>query len=88
MDKTSQAIQYMQKQKFEEAAKLFNETIEDNPKDPIGYVNFGNLLMHMEDNDHAQQFFRKQLHWIVRRRQLTMVLVMFYTKKSNLMRLR
>ena len=33
MDKNTQGIMYMQEGKFEEAASLFNEVIEENPND-------------------------------------------------------
>ena len=44
MDKNLQGIQYMKEGKWEEAVKVFNETIEESPEDPIAYINFGNLL--------------------------------------------
>lgn len=59
MDKNRQAIAYMKEQQYEEAAKLFNEIIEENPKDPIGYINFGNLLLHMNDFERAERFFNR-----------------------------
>lgn len=56
-----QAIEYMKQQKFEEAATLFNEIIEGNPDNPLGYVNFGNLLLHVNDLEKAKLFFEKAL---------------------------
>src|SRR5699024_373276 len=61
MDKNKQAIQYMKEQKYEQAAVLFNELIEENPKDPIGFINFGNLLLHMNDDERAERFFKRAL---------------------------
>jgi tetratricopeptide (TPR) repeat protein len=61
MDKNKQAIQYMKEQKYEKAAVLFNELIEENPKDPIGFINFGNLLLHMNDDERAERFFKRAL---------------------------
>lgn len=56
MDKNAQAIQYMKEQNFEEAAKLFNEVIEKHPNDAVGYINFANLLMQVNENDRALLF--------------------------------
>ena len=36
MDKNQQGIQYMQEGNYEEAAKIFNEAIEENPSEPVG----------------------------------------------------
>lgn len=51
----------MKERKFEEAAKLFNEVIEQNPKDAVGYINFANLLMQVNENDRALRFWKKRL---------------------------
>lgn len=61
MDKNRQAIEYMREQKYEEAAVLFNEIIEENPEDPVGYINFGNLLLHINDYERAERFFNRAL---------------------------
>lgn len=61
VDKTEQAIEWMKQQKYEQAAKLFNEIIEQHPEDPLGYINFGNLLMHVNDLDRAMSFFNKAI---------------------------
>jgi len=55
------AIELMQQRKFEEAAQLFNDHIEAHPKDPVGYVNFGNLLMHTGDYDRAVVFYERAI---------------------------
>ena len=44
LNKQKQAIELMREKKYEEAAKLFIEIIEENPEDPIGYINFGNCI--------------------------------------------
>ncbi len=51
----------MRQRKFEEAAEIFNASIEENPKEPVGYVNFGNLLMHMKDYERAVRFYEKAI---------------------------
>ncbi|WP_042223369.1 tetratricopeptide repeat protein [Oceanobacillus manasiensis] len=61
MDKNKQAIAHMQENKFEEAAALFTEVIEEKPNDPVGYINFGNLLLHVNDQERAQRFFEKAI---------------------------
>ena len=61
MDKTEQAIEWMKQQKYEQAAELFNKIIEQHPKDPLGYINFGNLLLHINDLDRAMSFFNKAI---------------------------
>lgn len=62
MDKNTQGIAYMQEQKYEEAAKLFNDVIEENPIDPLGYINFGNLLLHLKEYERAKRFLIKHLN--------------------------
>ena len=61
MDKNQLAIQYMEQGKMEEAAKIFGEMIEENPKDPIGYINFGNVLASMNDTERAIKFFERAI---------------------------
>lgn len=61
MDKNKLAIEAMKNRNFEEAAKLFNEIIEENPEDPIGYINFGNLLVEINENERAERFFSKAI---------------------------
>ncbi|MFD1609838.1 tetratricopeptide repeat protein [Oceanobacillus luteolus] len=61
MEKNREAIRMMQEKKYEEAAKLFNEIIEENPSDPLGYINFGNLLVELQENERAERFFLKAI---------------------------
>ena len=37
------------------------EIIEESPEDPISYINFGNLLATLDDNERALQFFQKAI---------------------------
>ncbi|WP_099158614.1 tetratricopeptide repeat protein [Virgibacillus ndiopensis] len=61
MDKNTQAIEYMREQKYEESARLFTEVIEENPDDPVGYINFGNLLIHIHELTRAENFFQRAI---------------------------
>lgn len=61
MDNNQLAIKYIQEQNFEKATELLNEAITNNPTDPLGYVNFGNLLLHMNDKVRAERFFNKAI---------------------------
>lgn len=51
----------MRQRKFDEAADIFNQSIEENPKEPVGYVNFGNLLMHMQEYERAVLFYERAI---------------------------
>lgn len=61
MDKNKIGIQMMQEGKWEEAAKAFVEAIEENPTDAVGYINFGNLLSAVGDDEKALKFFEKAI---------------------------
>lgn len=61
MDMNQEAIHYIEEQNFEKAAELLNQAITEHPSDPLAYINFGNLLLHMNDNKRAANFFNKAL---------------------------
>lgn len=61
MDKNQQAIAYMKENKFEEAVKLLSEMIDDNPKDPIGYINLSNLFIEMNQYDEANILLKRAI---------------------------
>lgn len=61
MDNNQTGIQMMQEGKWEEAAKVFMEEIEANPKDPVAYINFGNVLSAVGDPEKALKFFEKAI---------------------------
>lgn len=61
MDYNEIGIKAFQEKRYEDAAKAFNDAIENNPNDAIGYVNFGNLLAVMNDIERAERFFQKAI---------------------------
>lgn len=61
MNHNEEGIKAMQEKRFEDAAKAFNEAIEANPEEAIGYINFGNLLASMDDTERAERFFQKAI---------------------------
>ena len=54
-------IQAIQEEDYEKAVELFTKAMEENPEDSIGYINFGNLLASMNENDRAERFFQKAI---------------------------
>ncbi|MEI3605796.1 tetratricopeptide repeat protein [Pseudogracilibacillus sp. SE30717A] len=61
MTKQEIAIQFIKDKQYEEAAKLLVELIEDQPEDPINYINFGNLLEITNQIEEAERFFLKAI---------------------------
>lgn len=61
IDYNEMGIRAFQNKNYEEAAQAFNDAIEQNPEDPVGYVNFGNLLAAMNDVERAERFFQKAI---------------------------
>lgn len=54
-------IQAIQEENYEKAVELFTKAIEENPNEAIGYINFGNLLSSMNEDERAEKFFQKAL---------------------------
>lgn len=61
MDYNELGIQAIQEENFEKAAEWFTKAIEENPNEVIGYINFGNLLASMNENERAERFFQKAI---------------------------
>lgn len=61
MDLNKQAIEHIKQDELEKAAELFTQFIEKHPEDPVGYINFGNLLLHMKDTVRAKNFFKRAI---------------------------
>ncbi|WP_144511169.1 lipopolysaccharide assembly protein LapB [Bacillus sp. FJAT-22090] len=54
-------IQAIQEENYEKAVELFTKAIEESPEEAIGYINFGNLLASMNENERAERFFQKAI---------------------------
>ena len=54
-------IKAFQEKRYEDAAQAFNDAIEQNPEEAVGYVNFGNLLSALGDTERAERFFQKAI---------------------------
>src|SRR5690554_1163259 len=61
MSYIKEGIKALQEKRYEDSVKAFTNAIEENPNDPIGYVNFGNVLAAMNDVERAERFFQKAL---------------------------
>ena len=61
MNYNEEGIKALQEKRYEDAVKAFTEAIEQNPEDPIGYINFGNVLAAMNDIERAERFFQKAI---------------------------
>lgn len=56
-----QGIKYMQDENYEMAVKAFNDAIEAEPDNPVGYINFGHVLAHLNEDMRAKDFYEKAL---------------------------
>ncbi|MGX9135369.1 tetratricopeptide repeat protein [Rummeliibacillus sp. JY-2-4R] len=61
MNFNDEGVKAIQEKRFEDAAKAFTQAIEESPDDPVGYINFGNLLASMDDIERAERFFQKAI---------------------------
>ncbi|MFZ0578088.1 MAG: tetratricopeptide repeat protein [Psychrobacillus psychrotolerans] len=61
MDYNELGIQAIQEENYEKAVELFTKAIEENPNEAIGYINFGNLLSSMNEDERAEKFFQKAI---------------------------
>lgn len=61
IDYNETGIKAFQEKRYEDAAQAFTQAIEENPKDAVGYINFGNLLAAMGDVERAERFFQKAI---------------------------
>ena len=70
MDKNQQGIEFMQQGKYEEAAKVFNEAIEENPNEPVAYINFGNVLLLLVKRIKPSSFIKRRSSWMKMQQRL------------------
>lgn len=61
LDKNQTGIEFMKEGKWEEAAKAFAEAIDEQPSDPVAYINFGNVLTAVGDTERAMNFYDKAI---------------------------
>jgi tetratricopeptide (TPR) repeat protein len=61
VDKNKQALQKLQENKIEEASQLFIAHTEEQPDDPVGYINVGNMLGQLGQIKEAERFFLKAI---------------------------
>lgn len=58
---SSEAGKLFQQGKYEEAAKLYHEAIDNNPEEPIFYYNLGISYMRMKKPEEAIEVFKKMI---------------------------
>lgn len=56
-----QGLKLMNERRYEEAARAFDQAIERDPVNPVGYTNFGNLLIAVQQPERSLAFFEKAL---------------------------
>lgn len=61
IDFNEQGIIAFKEKRYEDAAQAFNDAVEAQSDNPVGYVNFGNLLAAMSDTERAERFFQKAI---------------------------
>src|SRR5690625_6148939 len=54
---------FRSEKEYDKAIEILNDMIEQHPKEPIGYINFGNLLLQMKEYDRAQNFFKRAIKY-------------------------
>ncbi|AQQ52931.1 tetratricopeptide repeat protein [Planococcus lenghuensis] len=61
MDYNETGIRALQDGRYEEAVAAFTKAIEQEPDNPLGYINFGHVLAATGDTERAERFFQKAL---------------------------
>lgn len=61
MTKLERAIKCVSERDYEAAAQLFVEYIDEEPTDPVGYINFANLLAVTNQLEEAERVFLKAI---------------------------
>lgn len=61
MSKLEKAIEQVNNRDYEAAAELFVKYIDEQPEDPIGYINFANLLVMTNQLQEAERCFLRAI---------------------------
>jgi tetratricopeptide (TPR) repeat protein len=61
MNELELGIAAIQNKDYEQAVVHFNNAIDEEPNNPVGYINFGNLLARINDTERAERFFQKAI---------------------------
>lgn len=61
VDKQKEALRLMEENNYEQAAKLLIESIDEQPDDPIRYINLASLLVQMKQYEEAERFLLKAI---------------------------
>lgn len=61
IDYNEQGILAFKEKRYEDAAQAFTQAIETDAENPVGYINFGNLLATLNDIERAERFFQKAI---------------------------
>lgn len=61
MNELELGIAAIQNKDYEQAVVHFSKVIEEEPNNPLGFINFGNLLARTNDTERAERFFQKAI---------------------------
>src|SRR5688572_21325022 len=61
MDEHAKGVRLLQEGRYDDAAKQFEEAIEENPDDPMPYLHFGDLLAATGDAENALNIYKQAL---------------------------
>jgi len=61
MDTNERGIKALQDGNYEIAVEAFMKSVEDEPDNPIGYINLGNVFASLGDSEKAEPFFQKAI---------------------------
>src|SRR5690625_29190 len=61
MDLLTKGIEQIKDEDYEGAAVSFQQAIEKEPLNPDGYINFANLLLHIDDTPRAEKLYQRAI---------------------------
>jgi tetratricopeptide (TPR) repeat protein len=61
MNELELGITAIQNKDYEQAVEHFKNAIDEEPNNPIAYINFGNLLARINETERAERFFQKAI---------------------------